>query len=163
MTGMGALSPDALAMGLSGLLVAVGVPALIHYTQAWTGWGRLSLPAAVALPLFVVLHAAVVLTEPLVPPGFPRIAAEALLLYAAMLYWLPVLGTRHRLSDPARCVYLYLSMPLLDLPAVAMVAMGHAAGGLAMVAAMLPIGLVALGVTWRWITQEERLAQAGAE
>ncbi|MFJ7150298.1 hypothetical protein ACIQVT_19160 [Streptomyces sp. NPDC100445] len=163
MTPMGVLSADALTMGLSGLLIAAGVPALIHRTRAWPGWGRISLPAAVALPLFVVLHAAAVLTEPFVPSALARGIVEAFLLYAALLYWLPVLGTRHRLSDPARCMYLYLSMPLLDLPAVAMVAMGHTAGGLAMVAAMLPIGLAALGITWRWINQEERLAQAGAE
>lgn len=163
MTGMGFLSPQTLAMALSGLLVAAGVPALVHFTRAWAGWWRISLPAAVALPLFLVLHAAVVLSEPFVPSGLARLGVEALLLYAAMLYWLPVLGARHRLSDPARSVYLYLSMPVLDLPAVVMVARGHTAGGLAMVVAMLPIGLTALGVTWRWVTQEERLAQAATE
>ncbi|WNM32587.1 hypothetical protein RKE30_20280 [Streptomyces sp. Li-HN-5-11] len=162
MSGMGVLSPAILNMALSGLLVAAGVPALIHFTRAWAGWRRFCLPAWVALPLFVVLHASVVLTEPWLPSGLARLAVEALLLCAAMLYWLPVLGTRHRLSDPARSVYLYLSMPLLDLPAVVMVAMGHVAGGLSMVAAMVPIGLAALGITWRWITQEERLAQADA-
>ncbi|MFF9408090.1 hypothetical protein ACF1B0_21575 [Streptomyces anandii] len=163
MTGMSVLDPETVVMALSGLLVAAGVPFLIHRTRAWSGWRRLSLPAAVALPLFVVLHAAVVLTEPLVESGAVRLAVEAVLLYAAALYWLPVLGTRHRLSDPARSVYLYLSMPLLDLPAVVMVARGHTAGGLAMVAAMLPIGLAALHITWRWVTQEESLAQAAAE
>ncbi len=159
----GALTAETLAMALSGLLVAAVIPALVHLTRSWAGWRRISLPAVAALPLFVVLHATVVLTAPLVRPGFARLTAEALLLYAAVLFWLPVLGTRHRLSDPARSVYLYLSMPLLDLPAVVMVALGHVAGGLAMVAAMLPIGLVALGVTWRWITQEECLAQPGGE
>ncbi|MFR0357341.1 hypothetical protein [Streptomyces sediminimaris] len=163
MSGAGVLSPETFTMALSGLLVAAGVPSLIHFTRGWAGWRSVSLPAAVALPLFVALHATVVLTEPLVPSGVARVAVEVVLLSGAALYWLPVLGTRHRLSDPSRSVYLYVSMPLLDLPAVVMVALGHTAGGLAMVVAMLPIGLAALGITWRWITQEERLAQAGIE
>lgn len=157
MTGMGMFSADTVTMAASGLLVAVVVPALMVWTPAWAGWRVLSVRAVVALPLFVLVHGATVLLE---PSGTVRLAVEMLLLYTATLYWLPVLGTRHRLSDAGRSVYLYLSMPLLDLPAVVMVAKGHTAGGLAMVVTMLPIGLAALGITWRWITREERLAQA---
>ncbi|WP_260844973.1 hypothetical protein [Streptomyces sp. SLBN-31] len=150
-------------MAVSGLLVAVAVPALIHVTRHRAEWQKVALPAAVVLPLFLVLHGVITLTMPLISSLPVHLLLEALLLCGAILFWLPVMGTRHRLSDPARSVYLYLAMPLLDLPAVAMVALGHVAGGLAMIVAMLPIGLAALAITWRWVTAEERLAQAQVE
>ncbi|RKN39051.1 hypothetical protein D7294_22775 [Streptomyces hoynatensis] len=87
---------------------------------------------------------------------------EGALAAGALAFWLPVLvpGPR-RLSAPGRCLYLFLAAPLLDLPAVALVACGHAAGGLAMIAGMLPLPLAALAVTWRWVLAEERARPPG--
>ncbi|WP_329244850.1 hypothetical protein OG417_48555 [Actinoallomurus sp. NBC_01490] len=50
------------------------------------------------------------------------------LLLAAIGFWLPVLGERHRLSDPGRTVYLFLAAPALDLPGVWVITHRHAAG-----------------------------------
>ncbi|MEU0218810.1 hypothetical protein ABZ281_28585 [Streptomyces sp. NPDC006265] len=76
-----------------------------------------------------------------------------------MLFWIPVLArTRHRLGDVGRCLYLFLAAPLLDLPAVGVIAAGHSAGGLTMIVAMLPIGVLAAALTWEWVNREERLA-----
>ncbi|GAA2922920.1 hypothetical protein [Streptomyces mexicanus] len=61
---------------------------------------------------------------------------------AAVLFWIPVLApTRHRLDDAGRCLYLFLAAPLLDLPAVAVIAVGRPAEGIAMIVGMLPVGL----------------------
>ncbi|MFI2435968.1 hypothetical protein [Streptomyces sp. NPDC018693] len=137
-------------MAATGLLVSLVVPGLIHATRRSPLWRVLALPWGMALPGFVLLHAAAVLAG----PG----GAEAAVVLAAVWFWLPVLGTRHRLTDAGRCVYLFLAVPLLDLPAVLVVATGDSAGGLAMIVAMLPIGALAAAVTWRWITAEERRA-----
>ncbi|POX59068.1 hypothetical protein C3492_34380 [Streptomyces sp. Ru62] len=92
------------------------------------------------------------------PPGGAR-ATEPVLLATAVLFWLPAVArTRHRLDDPGRCVYLFLAAPLLDLPAVGMVAAGRTAAGLAMIVGMLPVGVAAAAVTWSWVNREEREA-----
>lgn len=162
MNGMHQYAVDAgvAAMAVSGLLVSAVVPASIHATRHRAVWSRLSVPAAAALPGFAALHAVITFAGQHAGSVVAHVLLEVVLLAGAVLFWLPVLGERHRLSDPARLVYLYLAMPLLDLPGVAMVALGHVAGGLAMITAMLPIGLAALKITWRWVTTEERLAQA---
>jgi hypothetical protein len=151
------------AMALPGFTVAVLVPLALSATRLWTVWQRIAVPAAVALPGFLLLHAAVTLTDAVADPA----AGVRWLLYAALTaaafpFWLPVLGNRRRLTDPGRCCYLYLAAPLLDLPALGVIAMGHAEAGLAMIVSMLPIGLAALAVTWRWVTTEERLARTPA-
>ncbi|MHC3474870.1 hypothetical protein ACYF6T_40140 [Streptomyces sp. 7R007] len=160
---MTGLDAEALIMTVSGLLVSVAVPAVLLATRERGVWGQVSLPWVVALPLFAVLHAGVTLAGPLVASRlYLRLVLEAVLLCGAAVFWLPVVGTRHRLSDPARSVYLYLAMPVLDLPVVVMIARGHVVGGLAMIVTMLPIGLAALAITWRWINAEERLTKAGS-
>jgi hypothetical protein len=143
-------------MVVTGLSVSVLVPGAIRATRAHALWRRLSLPAAAGLPLFLLLHAAVTLAHAgqVHPPG-PAVCWEAAVVGASVWFWLPVVGTRRRLSDPGRCLYLYLSMPLLDLPAVGLIAAGDGAAGLVMVVSMLPVGLAALAVTWRWIHAEE--------
>jgi cytochrome c oxidase assembly factor CtaG len=120
----------------------------------------LSLPAAVALPLLVLLHAWAVLGDLVgLRPAGGALLTEPVLLVAALMFWLPVLAhTRHRLSDPGRCLCLFLAAPLLDLPAVGVIAAGHSAEGLAMIVGMLPLGIAAAAVTWSWINREERLA-----
>ena len=152
-------------MAVMGALTSVVAPALILGTgrvlPSWR-WDRLAVPAYVVLPVFLVAHAAgtillgqVDLTAPV------AFTLHAVLLLGAVLFWLPVLGTRHRLTDPARTAYLFLAAPSLDLGAVWVIASGDSRGGLAMIVAMLPIGLAAVMSTWRWIVREERAAAHG--
>jgi hypothetical protein len=120
-----------------------------------TAWDRLAPPAVVALPAFAALHAVVTFAG-------AGLAGEAVLLAGAVLFWMPALGTRRRLPDAGRAVYLFLAGPLLDLAGVWLVATGDRAGGLAMIVGMLPIGIAAMVVTWRWIVHEEA-ARAAVE
>ncbi|MGW7689645.1 cytochrome c oxidase assembly protein [Streptomyces asiaticus] len=151
---------DALTMGLSGLDVAVLVPGVIRATRSRPLWRRVSLPAGMALPLFLVVHAAATLTPLFHGAASPAVhwVLEAALVGSGFLFWLPVFGGRYRLSEPGRCLYLFLASPLLDLPALLVIASGHALGGLSMIVGMLPIGIAAMAVTWRWATTEEQRA-----
>ncbi|MGV9566710.1 hypothetical protein [Streptomyces sp. NPDC003480] len=151
---------SAAAMAWSGLALAALVPGALWLVRRAALWERASLPAGVALPLLVLTHAWAVLGDlaRLTPPGGVFLTEPALLA-AGVVFWLPVLAhTRHRLSDPGRCLYLFLAAPLLDLPAVGVVAAGHSLEGLAMIVAMLPVGGAAAAVTWSWVNREERLA-----
>ncbi|WP_313896318.1 hypothetical protein [Streptomyces sp. YIM 98790] len=159
----------AVTMGAWALFLSAGVPGVLLATRRWAVWPRLAVPAGVSFPLFVLVHAVVVLG--MAVPGHHGTAAaarwlpEAALPAACVLFWLPAVGAaagRHRLGGPGRCLYLFLAMPLLDLPAVGLIAAGHAAAGLAMIVGMLPVGLIAAGTTWRWIGDEERDAAARA-
>ncbi|WP_258056060.1 hypothetical protein [Streptomyces sp. Ru62] len=148
------------AMTWSAVLVAAVVPVAVRCLRHSPLWERISVPAAVALPLLVLTHAWAVLGDAagIAPPGGAR-ATEPVLLATAVLFWLPAVArTRHRLDDPGRCVYLFLAAPLLDLPAVGMVAAGRTAAGLAMIVGMLPVGVAAAAVTWSWVNREEREA-----
>ncbi|WP_262700780.1 MULTISPECIES: cytochrome c oxidase assembly protein [Streptomyces] len=150
----------ALAMGLSGFTVAVLVPGIIRATRSRPVWSRVCLPASVALPLFLLVHAAATLTPLFHGAATPAVhwILEAALVGSGFLFWLPVFGGRYRLSEPGRCLYLFLASPLLDLPALLVIASGHALGGLSMIVGMLPIGVAAMAVTWRWATAEDQRA-----
>ncbi|MFH8342275.1 hypothetical protein [Streptomyces sp. AM6-12] len=151
-------------MAWSALLVAAVVPAAVHALRRSPLWHRISLPAPLALPLLVLAHAWSVLGDlaGARPPG-GALVTEPLLLSTAVLFWLPVLAhTRHRLDDAARCLYLFLAAPFLDLPAVAVIAAGHSAAGLAMIVGMLPLGIMAAALTWSWVDREEREARRAA-
>lgn len=155
------MTSGVLPMALAGLATSGLAPALLLITgrgrSGWD-WDRLALPAVLTLPLFAVLHAAtMILMAGQDLPAPVELPLHALLLLGAIVFWLPVLGTRRRLPDPGRTVYLFLAAPTLDLAGVWIIARGDTAGGLAMIVAMLPIGLAAIGVTWRWIVREERL------
>lgn len=161
MMGMGGTSSDMVGMAVMGALTSVVAPALVVGTgrvlPSWR-WDRLALPAAVVLPLFLVLHAGGTILLADVALSAPvELALHVVLLLGAVLFWLPVLGSRHRLSDPARTAYLFVAAPSLDLGAVWVIAEGDSAGGLAMIVAMLPVGLAAVVCTWRWIVREERM------
>ncbi|MCE0767113.1 cytochrome c oxidase assembly protein [Pseudonocardia kujensis] len=137
-------------MATDGLLVSVLAPLLLLLLRA-LGVEPPTLPAPVAAPAFVLLHAAVTLL-----PALTGIA-PILLLAGGVLFWAPVLGHR-RLSPAGRIVYLFATMPALDLPGVWLVARGDGPGGIAMVVGMLPIGLTALALAVGWARAEEAAA-----
>ncbi|MFA3879469.1 hypothetical protein ABS735_38510 [Streptomyces sp. MMCC 100] len=148
------------AMAWSGFALAAVVPGLMWLTRRSPLWERVSLPPGVAAPLLVLLHAWAILggLVGFVPQAGPLLT-EPVLLAGAVLFWVPVVTrTRHRLSAPGRCLYLFLAAPLLDLPALGTIAAGHSAEGIAMIVAMLPLSITAAVLTWTWVTREERLA-----
>jgi cytochrome c oxidase assembly factor CtaG len=148
-------------MLLMGLLVSVAAPAAVVATRRWYDWRWLSAPAWLALPAFIAVHGVMMLTmeqierRPLL--SFP---VHTVLFLGAVLFWLPVLGRVRRLSDAGRCVYLFVGAPALDLAGVVMVARGDAVGGLSMIVGMLPIGVVAVLLTWGWVVEDERSVRA---
>jgi hypothetical protein len=157
-----------LHMATMGLLVAVIAPALLMVSsRAFPQLDRCTVPAALALPGFVTLHAAVTVYTSRGPvPPLLDMATHLALLAGAMLFWAPILGVRHRLPDAGRMLYLYLALPLLDLAGVWLVAVGDSAGGLSMIVGMLPMGAAAVAITWNWISREERravLAEGGRQ
>ncbi|MFY9808348.1 MAG: hypothetical protein WCC38_10690 [Pseudonocardiaceae bacterium] len=155
-------------MAMMGLLVSVLAPALlVLLSRAFPQLDRWTVPAAVALPGFVALHAAVTVytcggtVAPLIDT-----ATHLALLAGAMLFWAPILGIRRRLPDAGRMLYLYVALPLLDLAGVWLVAVGDSPGGLSMIVGMLPMGVAAVAITWNWISREERravLAEGGGQ
>lgn len=150
------------AMAWSGFALAAVVPGALWLARRSPLWERVSLPPGVGMPLLVLLHAWAVLggLVGLAPPAGPFVT-EPVLLAGAVLFWVPVVArTRHRLSAPGRCLYLFLTAPLLDLPVLGTIAAGHAAEGIAMIVAMLPLSVTAAVLTWTWVTREERLAGA---
>jgi cytochrome c oxidase assembly factor CtaG len=152
---------EALHMFLMGLLVSTAPPVVILLTRRRYDWRVLSAPVWVAFPVFFAVHTAIMLT-------MDRIESRPLLSYpihlllflCAVLFWLPVFGRVRRLGDAGRCVYLFVAAPSLDLAGVIMVAQGNAVGGLAMIVGMLPIGGIAVWLTWRWIVDDERSVRA---
>jgi hypothetical protein len=143
-------------MAAMGLLVSVLAPAVVLLAAGAVPWHRIPAPPVPALVLFVLLHGAVTATMVHVTmPWLADTALHALLLAAAIVFWLPVLDPGRRVPDPVRSVYLFVAGPSLDLAAVYLIVRGQEAGGIAMIVAMLPIGLAAVAVTWRWIHREE--------
>lgn len=158
-------------MAAMGLLTSVVAPGVVLLTRDRIGWHALTPPAWLILPVFVLLHG--VVTVSMVVRAWPiadDMAMHSLLFAGAIGFWLPVLTDR--ISPAGRCLYLFIAAPALDLAAVYAVVFGDPSGGLAMIVAMLPIGLVAVAITWRWVVEEERCAnreggmsrgQAGAD
>lgn len=148
-------------MAEMGLLTSVAAPALVRWARRPLRLDAFALPGTVALPLFVALHAAVVLAMAAgdVPDAW-HVPMHVVLLAGAIVFWLPIFGARRRLSDAGRMVYLFVAMPALDLPALAVIAGGDSPGGLAMIVAMMPIGVIAVAITLRWLFAEEARAQA---
>ncbi len=146
---------DVAEMALMGLETSVVAPLIVLLLRSWPGWRVLTWPAVVALPVFLVGHAAITAWMAVVmPPVLPDVGVHAALVALSLVFWLPVLGRDRRLSDAGRSVYLFLAMPTMDLAGVFVVLHGDSPGGLAMIVAMLPVGLVAVLLTWRWIAAE---------
>jgi|1186.fasta_scaffold18707_3 hypothetical protein len=147
--------PGVTEMAVMGLITSVLAPATVVLTRRRMRWTLLRGPVWLVLPAFVLLHAVITLGMPMDAPLDARMELGVLLLLGAIAFWLPVLGSPARLDPVGATVYLFLAMPLLDLAGVWTVARGDAAGGLAMIVGMLPIGVIAVVLTWRWITAEE--------
>lgn len=146
---------DILAWAMTGLLTSVIAPALLVTTGSAVGWDRFAIPGAFAFPGFIVLHGLIAYLLTLHPDVPAWLALHVVLLGGALLFWLPIFGRARRLSDPVRVLYLFLSMPPLDLTGVLVIVLGEHAGGLAMIVAMLPAALITLFVTWRWVVSED--------
>jgi cytochrome c oxidase assembly factor CtaG len=144
-------------MAAMGAVTSLLAPTTILATRHRLRWTLLRLPSAVALVGFLVLHAAVVLSDR-DTLDLPGLALHAALFLGAVAFWLPVLGV-NRLDEGLRAGYLFLAAPSLDLPAVVTVARGDSAGGLAMIVAMAPIGITAVVLAWRWMIAEDRMAE----
>jgi hypothetical protein len=143
-------------MAAMGAVTSVMAPATILATRHRTSWRPLRLPPAGAAVGFVILHAAVVLSD------YDAFDVRGVVLHGALFagaiaFWLPVLGEPPALEPGMRAGYLFLTAPALDLPAVILIARGDNSG-LAMIVAMLPIGIAAVALAWRWMAAEERAA-----
>lgn len=140
-----------------GAFTSVVAPLVVLALRRRITWGPLSWPAYAALPAFVLVHGAITLgMHAAEPPPLLHLLLHAILLLGGVIFWLPVLAGRHRLDPAGRVVYLFVGAPALDLAGVIVVATGDPAGGLAMIVAMLPIGLVAMTIAWRWAVDDER-------
>lgn len=140
----------------TGAVTSVLAPALLVAANRWRLVDRATVPSGLVAPLFVLLHGAVTASLLLRPPPAAWTLLHLALLAGATAYWLPVLGRRRRLDDIGRFLYLFLSSPFLDLAGVAIVALGQAPGGVAMISAMLPVNLAAVGFLWRYLKREEQ-------
>lgn len=121
----------------------------------------LALPV-VAWALFVAAHWAALILVADGVSGPAHVGIHAMLLAAALLFWLPVLGrgpVPRPLRGPGASVYLFLALPASDLTAVWLMARGDSTAAAVMLAAMAPLGAAAVAVSWRWILREERLAR----
>lgn len=159
MHGMAVIWP----MAVMGLITSVAAPALVLLLRRRPRLEALLRPlrwsAPVALVAYVLLHGLITIGLDAHPLGtLGSVGAHLVLLLGAIAFWLPVLGSRH-IDAGARAVYLFVGAPALDLAGVIVVARGNASGGLAMIVAMLPVGLVAVILAWQWVAQEEAVAR----
>jgi cytochrome c oxidase assembly factor CtaG len=116
----------------AGLCAFVGVQWLAHWPALVAG--------AEAHPL---LHAAL----------------HAALLGSAVVFFLPILGRQpvpRRLPSTRAVLQLVAAISLVDLVTVPYLATGRGGAAAAMLAAMSPLGIVALLVAWQGLAQEER-------
>jgi cytochrome c oxidase assembly factor CtaG len=87
-----------------------------------------------------------------------HLAGHGLMLGAAILFWLPVLGHPRRLTSLAAGAYLLLATMASDLIGAWYMAMGRTGAGVAMVAGMLPLAAAAVVLTWAGLKREEQRA-----
>jgi hypothetical protein len=151
---------EAVAMGLA---MAVIAPLLaLYFAGRITGIVRtLARVPALVLAALVLDHGALMAAmSGTWSPAWLTGLLRVLLVVLAVAFWLPVVDRANGLGDAARTVYLFLSGPLLDLPALYLIASGRPAAGIAMVVTMLPIPLAAVAAMYSWMRREERAAAA---
>jgi cytochrome c oxidase assembly factor CtaG len=86
-------------------------------------------------------------------------ALHLLLLDVAVLFFLPLFGRQplpRRLSSGRAAIKLLVAIPLIDLICVPYVATGRADAAAAMLAAMAPLAVMAIGLAWQALLREER-------
>jgi cytochrome c oxidase assembly factor CtaG len=86
-------------------------------------------------------------------------ALHVLLLTSAVAFFLPVFGRQpipRRLGSGRAVAHLAVASVLVDLVSVRYVADGHGDAAAAMLAAMAPLALLAVGIGWRGVLSEER-------
>lgn len=132
------MNTDLVGWALTGLRTSVVAPVLLLTNSQRISWDRITLPAGIALPGFVVIHAAITLALTRHPSAPLWLILDLPLLYGALIYWLPIFSPTRRLSDPLRALYLFLSAPPLDLAGLIVIILGDSAGGLAMIAGCSP-------------------------
>jgi hypothetical protein len=153
---------DVTEMALMGLETSLVAPAILLLSRSWPGWQILTWPAAVAMPAFLVAHLAITVWMSMsASTVVTELVIQVALIAVSLVFWLPVVARDSRLTEAGRMVYLFLAMPAMDLAGVFVVLNGDSRGGLAMIVAMLPVGVVAVASTWRWIAAEEA-AEAGS-
>lgn len=178
-----ALSDDTLVIHMVGhaLLVAVGAPLLVLGRPL--SLALQTLPASGRDRLLVALHgrAARTLLAPAVAwvafvgcqlafhigpllwlslrVGWVHELEHLLFLAAALAFWSVALAAEpvpRRLPGLSRAAFVFGAMPVSDGAAAYLIAVGHPLAGVAMVAAMMPLGLAALTIAWRAMLDEER-------
>lgn len=155
------VSPHLLLWALTGLVTSTLAPAVVLLGDR-RGWRWPTLPPLVAFPAFVVLHGLIAFALVRYPGPLAWLALHVPLLAGAVLFWSPALGHGRRLGPAGRSFYLLLSGPPLDLAGVGVIVLGDL-GGLAMIVGMLPLGVIAVAVTWQWITGEESAERQATE
>jgi cytochrome c oxidase assembly factor CtaG len=157
---MAGMSPwaDGAQMIAMGLTMTVACPLLVVAVRR-RGWLRsLRLRPVWTLVAFFFSHSFITLAMADDHATWVQVTLWVAMLPAGFAFYQPVFGAR-RMSDAARCVYLFTSGPCLDLAAVALIVIFHdAVGGIGMIVGMLPLGLTAMVTTWRWALREEREA-----
>lgn len=147
---------DVVEMAVMGLDTSIVAPVLILISRTWRGWRLFAWPAPFALCAFVTAHAALTVWMAVTMPALAAdLVLHLALVFVSFVFWLPVIGPHRPLADAGRCVYLFLAMPAMDLAGVYVVLHGDSAGGLSMIVAMLPVGITAVVLTWRWLLAEE--------
>ena len=90
---------------------------------------------------------------------FLHAALHAALLGSAVVFFLPILGRQpvpRRLPSTRAVLQMIAAISLVDLVTVPYLATGRGGAAAAMLAAMSPLGIVALLVAWHGLAQEER-------
>lgn len=154
MTGMDN-SADLLDAAAMGIAMAVIAPVIALYLTA-IPHRALTRHAAAVLAVFACVHG--LLMAAMTggwSPGWLSGLLHIALFVAAVCFWMPALGGAAGLGHAARCVYLFVAGPLLDLPALYLIADGRSAAGLAMIVTMLPIPLAAVASVYLWMRREE--------
>lgn len=146
---------DIIEMTIMGADTSLLAPAVYLLTRRWLPWDKVTLPAVPAVSVFLLAHTGITIWMALHMPTWSVDWLYQLgLLIASLIFWLPVLGPR-RLGPGGRMIYLFAAMPAMDMSGVFVVLHGDAAGGLAMIVAMLPVGVAAVASTWYWVATEE--------
>jgi hypothetical protein len=153
---------DIVTMAGMGLTTTVLAPLVVWARRTALPRRLRAMPAPAILAGFAVVHAGVTLTMGVASGAPEKFGLWLLLLGGACVFWVPVLASDGGLSPAGKVLYLFIASPSLDLAAVGMVIAGDSDGGLAMIAAMLPLGAAGMASVYGWAMAEERSARESA-